>query len=35
MIGPERMGRKKELGGIHREINILADHTWDILRENI
>lgn len=35
MIGPEEWGRKKDFAAFVAEIKLLADHTWDILRENI
>lgn len=35
MIGPEEWGRKKDFASFIAEIKLLADHTWDILRENI
>jgi hypothetical protein len=35
MIGPEEWGRKKDWAAFIAEIKLLADHTWDILRENI
>ncbi|MBA4299131.1 Protein of unknown function [Algoriphagus alkaliphilus] len=34
MIGPEEWGRKKDWAAFVAEIKLLADHTWDILREN-
>jgi len=35
MIGPEEWGRKKKWSEFIAEIKLLADHTWDIIRENI
>jgi hypothetical protein len=34
MIGPEEWGRKKKWSEFIAEIKLLADHTWDIIREN-
>lgn len=34
MIAPEEWGRKKDFAQFIAEIKLLADHTWDILREN-
>ncbi|MDG1277983.1 MAG: DUF2452 domain-containing protein [Algoriphagus sp.] len=34
MIAPEEWGRKKDWAEFIAEIKLLADHTWDILREN-
>lgn len=34
MIAPEEWGRKKDWAAFVAEIKLLADHTWDILREN-
>lgn len=34
MISPEEWGRKKDWAEFVAEIKLLADHTWDILREN-
>jgi len=34
MIAPEEWGRKKNFAEFIAEIKLLADHTWDILREN-
>jgi cellobiose-specific phosphotransferase system component IIA len=34
MIAPEEWGRKKDFAAFVAEIKLLADHTWDILREN-
>ena len=34
MIAPEEWGRKKDFAQFIAEIRLLADHTWDILREN-
>ncbi len=34
MIAPEEWGRKKGFASFVAEIKLLADHTWDILREN-
>lgn len=34
MISPEEWGRKKDWSEFVAEIKLLADHTWDILREN-
>lgn len=34
MIAPEEWGRKKDSAAFVAEIKLLADHTWDILREN-
>lgn len=34
MIAPEEWGRKKDFADFVAEIKLLADHTWDILREN-
>lgn len=33
MIGPEEWGRKKNRAAFVAEIKLLADHTWEILRE--
>jgi cellobiose-specific phosphotransferase system component IIA len=35
MIAPEEWGRKKDWAAFIAEVKLLADHTWDILRENI
>lgn len=35
MIAPEEWGRKKDWASFVAEIKLLADHTWDILRENV
>lgn len=35
MIGPEEWGRKKDWAHFVAEVKLLADHTWEILRENI
>ncbi|TDQ19119.1 uncharacterized protein DUF2452 [Algoriphagus boseongensis] len=34
MIAPEEWGRKKDWAFFVAEIKLLADHTWEILREN-
>lgn len=34
MIAPEEWGRKKDWATFVAEIKLLADHTWEILREN-
>lgn len=34
MIAPEEWGRKKDFAQFIAEIKLLADHTWEILREN-
>ncbi|MDI1321183.1 MAG: DUF2452 domain-containing protein [Algoriphagus sp.] len=34
MISPEEWGRKKDFAEFIAEVKLLADHTWDILREN-
>jgi cellobiose-specific phosphotransferase system component IIA len=34
MIAPEEWGRKKDWAAFIAEVKLLADHTWDILREN-
>lgn len=34
MIGPEEWGRKKNFASFVAEVKLLADHTWEILREN-
>lgn len=34
MIAPEEWGRKKEWANFVAEVKLLADHTWEILREN-
>lgn len=34
IIGPEEWGRKKDWAAFVAEIKLLADHTWEILREN-
>ena len=33
MIGPEEWGRKKNWANFVAEIKLLADHTWEIIRE--
>lgn len=35
MIAPEEWGRKKDWAIFVAEVKLLADHTWEILRENI
>lgn len=35
MISPEEWGRKKDWATFVAEVKLLADHTWEILRENI
>lgn len=35
MIAPEEWGRKKDWAAFVAEVKLLADHTWDILRESI
>lgn len=35
MIGPEEWGRKKDFAAFVAEVKLLADHTWEILRENV
>ena len=34
MIAPEEWGRKKDWAHFVAEVKLLADHTWEILREN-
>ncbi|WP_268033649.1 DUF2452 domain-containing protein [Algoriphagus sp. PAP.12] len=34
MIAPEEWGRKKNFASFVAEVRLLADHTWEILREN-
>lgn len=34
MIAPEEWGRKKDWANFVAEVKLLADHTWEILREN-
>ncbi|WP_297336064.1 DUF2452 domain-containing protein [Algoriphagus sp.] len=34
MIAPEEWGRKKNFASFVAEVKLLADHTWEILREN-
>lgn len=34
MIAPEEWGRKKNFAAFVAEVRLLADHTWEILREN-
>jgi hypothetical protein len=34
MIAPEEWGRKKDWAQFVAEVKLLADHTWEILREN-
>jgi hypothetical protein len=34
MIGPEEWGRKKDWANFVAEIKLLADHTWEIIRDN-
>lgn len=34
MIAPEEWGRKKDWAAFIAEVKLLADHTWEILREN-
>lgn len=34
MIAPEEWGRKKDWATFVAEVKLLADHTWDILRES-
>jgi cellobiose-specific phosphotransferase system component IIA len=34
MIGPEEWGRKKDWAAFVAEVKLLADHTWEILRED-
>ncbi len=34
MIAPEEWGRKKDWAAFVAEVKLLADHTWEILREN-
>ncbi|MFM7629183.1 MAG: DUF2452 domain-containing protein [Algoriphagus sp.] len=34
MIAPEEWGRKKDWAHFIAEIKLLADHTWEILRDN-
>jgi len=34
MIAPEEWGRKKDFAEFIAEVKLLADHTWEILREN-
>lgn len=33
MIAPEEWGRKKDWAAFVAEVKLLADHTWEILRE--
>jgi cellobiose-specific phosphotransferase system component IIA len=33
MIAPEEWGRKRDWAAFIAEVKLLADHTWDILRE--
>lgn len=35
MIAPEEWGRKKDWAIFVAEVKLLADHTWEILKENI
>ncbi|MGM0946151.1 MAG: DUF2452 domain-containing protein [Bacteroidota bacterium] len=35
MIAPEEWGRKKDFAHFVAEVKLLADHTWEILRETI
>ena len=35
MIAPEEWGRKKDWATFVAEVKLLADHTWEILRENL
>lgn len=35
MIAPEEWGRKKDWATFVAEVKLLADHTWEILRENV
>lgn len=35
MIAPEEWGRKRDFAEFIAEVKLLADHTWDILRENV
>ena len=34
MIAPEEWGRKKNFASFVAEVRLLADHTWEILRDN-
>ncbi|MBN7812047.1 DUF2452 domain-containing protein [Algoriphagus sp. H41] len=34
MIAPEEWGRKRDWAAFVAEVKLLADHTWEILREN-
>lgn len=34
MISPEEWGRKKNFADFIAEVKLLADHTWEILRES-
>lgn len=34
MIAPEEWGRRKDWANFVAEVKLLADHTWEILREN-
>lgn len=34
MIAPEEWGRKKDWAAFVAEVKLLADHTWEILRES-
>ncbi|MBN7816566.1 DUF2452 domain-containing protein [Algoriphagus pacificus] len=34
MISPEEWGRKKDFAMFLAEVKLLADHTWQIVREN-
>ena len=33
MIGPEEWGSKKTIGDFIAEVKLLADHTWEIIRQ--
>jgi len=35
MIAPEEWGRKKDFAAFVAEVKLLADHTWEVVRENI
>ncbi|MDX5339346.1 MAG: DUF2452 domain-containing protein [Cyclobacteriaceae bacterium] len=34
MIAPEEWGRKRDWANFVAEVKLLADHTWEIIREN-
>ncbi|NVJ86101.1 MAG: DUF2452 domain-containing protein [Algoriphagus sp.] len=35
LIAPEEWGRKKDWANFVAEVRLLADHTWEIIRENV